>query len=180
MIRRPPRSTLFPYTTLFRSHEPVATRDVVLPAAPGDRVAVTHEEAVAEVVRGGRVRYAGRAVEEPERHLAAAVRDVEEEAAVSARGVRRSQQVEVGPELHVASGVRRGEAEVGDGVIRRVRSVHRESNDARELLVRPRGAERVAVEHDRALRDLDADDGHRRRLPDGRDDDVGRAPGEEI
>src|SRR2546423_10987334 len=23
MIRRPPRSTLFPYTTLFRSHEPV-------------------------------------------------------------------------------------------------------------------------------------------------------------
>src|SRR5256885_11628417 len=24
MIRRPPRSTLFPYTTLFRSHEPAA------------------------------------------------------------------------------------------------------------------------------------------------------------
>src|SRR3712207_8485230 len=24
MIRRPPRSTLFPYTTLFRSHEPFA------------------------------------------------------------------------------------------------------------------------------------------------------------
>src|SRR5947207_6256538 len=26
MIRRPPRSTLFPYTTLFRSHTPGATR----------------------------------------------------------------------------------------------------------------------------------------------------------
>src|SRR5258708_11500472 len=25
MIRRPPRSTLFPYTTLFRSHSPTAT-----------------------------------------------------------------------------------------------------------------------------------------------------------
>src|SRR3712207_3262288 len=25
MIRRPPRSTLFPYTTLFRSHEAIAT-----------------------------------------------------------------------------------------------------------------------------------------------------------
>src|SRR2546430_12145238 len=25
MIRRPPRSTLFPYTTLFRSHDPEAT-----------------------------------------------------------------------------------------------------------------------------------------------------------
>src|SRR6266496_6789127 len=24
MIRRPPRSTLFPYTTLFRSHKPIA------------------------------------------------------------------------------------------------------------------------------------------------------------
>src|SRR2546428_1481032 len=26
MIRRPPRSTLFPYTTLFRSHEPIESR----------------------------------------------------------------------------------------------------------------------------------------------------------
>src|SRR3712207_8827008 len=26
MIRRPPRSTLFPYTTLFRSHEPLGDR----------------------------------------------------------------------------------------------------------------------------------------------------------
>src|SRR2546426_5840571 len=28
MIRRPPRSTLFPYTTLFRSHHDVRDRDV--------------------------------------------------------------------------------------------------------------------------------------------------------
>src|SRR2546429_5510323 len=28
MIRRPPRSTLFPYTTLFRSHRAVGTRPV--------------------------------------------------------------------------------------------------------------------------------------------------------
>src|SRR5258708_21455159 len=27
MIRRPPRSTLFPYTTLFRSHENILVRD---------------------------------------------------------------------------------------------------------------------------------------------------------
>jgi len=27
MIRRPPRSTLFPYTTLFRSHKGYATAD---------------------------------------------------------------------------------------------------------------------------------------------------------
>src|SRR5438309_4331178 len=30
MIRRPPRSTLFPYTTLFRSREQVRDRDPVL------------------------------------------------------------------------------------------------------------------------------------------------------
>src|SRR2546422_4232858 len=27
MIRRPPRSTLFPYTTLFRSHAPLVARE---------------------------------------------------------------------------------------------------------------------------------------------------------
>src|SRR2546430_9352918 len=33
MIRRPPRSTLFPYTTLFRSPERIADRDHELPRA---------------------------------------------------------------------------------------------------------------------------------------------------
>src|SRR5262245_65297726 len=39
MIRRPPRSTLFPYTTLFRSHagEPLATGPGHLIAPPPDR-----------------------------------------------------------------------------------------------------------------------------------------------
>src|SRR3712207_7401189 len=39
MIRRPPRSTLFPYTTLFRSRPPVLVR---LERADGDREAVEH------------------------------------------------------------------------------------------------------------------------------------------
>src|SRR2546426_1826140 len=38
MIRRPPRSTLFPYTTLFRSHgranDPHRARDLGAPAGP--------------------------------------------------------------------------------------------------------------------------------------------------
>src|SRR5438477_5777861 len=34
MIRRPPRSTLFPYTTLFRSHGGVRRRKVARPAHP--------------------------------------------------------------------------------------------------------------------------------------------------
>src|SRR3989442_9683774 len=37
MIRRPPRSTLFPYTTLFRS----PTREPVAPAQAGARTALT-------------------------------------------------------------------------------------------------------------------------------------------
>src|SRR2546429_4718129 len=37
MIRRPPRSTLFPYTTLFRSNEEVAAPAVVVAAYERDR-----------------------------------------------------------------------------------------------------------------------------------------------
>src|SRR5688572_31379000 len=44
MIRRPPRSTLFPYTTLFRSVRQVGDREV---GAEDVRVAVDEEEALA-------------------------------------------------------------------------------------------------------------------------------------
>src|SRR3712207_8840949 len=40
MIRRPPRSTLFPYTTLFRSSGPGGAPDVDGPHAPGIAAAV--------------------------------------------------------------------------------------------------------------------------------------------
>src|SRR5437016_8095352 len=43
MIRRPPRSTLFPYTTLFRSvrgRHPRPSRRGLLAGAAGDRIAV--------------------------------------------------------------------------------------------------------------------------------------------
>src|SRR5687768_18369100 len=38
MIRRPPRSTLFPYTTLFRSRETEHADGPIAPALPGDAV----------------------------------------------------------------------------------------------------------------------------------------------
>src|SRR3712207_7982527 len=54
MIRRPPRSTLFPYTTLFRSQHrhldaqlPRRRGEVGLPAHPGQGVALAEQEAVA-------------------------------------------------------------------------------------------------------------------------------------
>src|SRR3712207_7934253 len=47
MIRRPPRSTLFPYTTLFRSRRAIAALPVDVPdgarcAAPRQSLAVSH------------------------------------------------------------------------------------------------------------------------------------------
>src|SRR3712207_8704331 len=50
MIRRPPRSTLFPYTTLFRSHDAVgAGRDRLRDVAGGRHAAVRdHRHALAE------------------------------------------------------------------------------------------------------------------------------------
>src|SRR2546427_4949558 len=53
MIRRPPRSTLFPYTTLFRSHHcPADHHDVPHARGPGThehRVPVPVERRIAEV-----------------------------------------------------------------------------------------------------------------------------------
>src|SRR2546429_9910085 len=46
MIRRPPSSTLFPYTTLFRAHEPAEV------AEPEEPVPLAHIVAVGEVARG--------------------------------------------------------------------------------------------------------------------------------
>src|SRR5690348_18242985 len=38
MLRRPPRSTLFPYTTLFRSIVPVGQREIFLGLPAGGRI----------------------------------------------------------------------------------------------------------------------------------------------
>src|SRR5436309_7307878 len=49
MIRRPPRSTLFPYTTLFRSAEELVRRRVL---HVGERFDFTHDR-IREVAYGG-------------------------------------------------------------------------------------------------------------------------------
>src|SRR3712207_8154357 len=53
MIRRPPRSTLFPYTTLFRSVLAVARarRRVAAAADAGQRLALPHLERLGPVAR---------------------------------------------------------------------------------------------------------------------------------
>src|SRR3712207_8154837 len=52
MIRRPPRSTLFPYTTLFRSEDQLHARDGERPADFGD---AHHRVRLPERADGGRV-----------------------------------------------------------------------------------------------------------------------------
>src|SRR2546427_2897135 len=44
MIRRPPRSTLFPYTTLFRSCEPTERADAPPRERESERAAERHEQ----------------------------------------------------------------------------------------------------------------------------------------
>src|SRR5258708_21217980 len=54
MIRRPPRSTLFPYTTLFRSHPRRDLRFSRLPKSTAHRVlAMLTQVAAVEQVEGG-------------------------------------------------------------------------------------------------------------------------------
>src|SRR3712207_7867458 len=42
MIRRPPRSTLFPYTTLFRSNDAIRRNDLSRSRTGGERVQTTY------------------------------------------------------------------------------------------------------------------------------------------
>src|SRR2546430_17638672 len=56
MIRRPPRSTLFPYTTLFRSkREPLGVRlaRLLVPALADDFLVAGNDAADARIRRGG-------------------------------------------------------------------------------------------------------------------------------
>src|SRR2546430_13493941 len=69
MIRRPPRSTLFPYTTLFRS---IITRALLTRMKPGAwfvntaRARLVDNEALVDLLRAGRIRGAALDVHETE------------------------------------------------------------------------------------------------------------------
>src|SRR3712207_7657107 len=64
MIRRPPRSTLFPYTTLFRSHAVV--REVLNKSAVRRRCHQVHVQVVEPVGRQGRAIPVGDGCDAPE------------------------------------------------------------------------------------------------------------------
>src|SRR2546430_12191390 len=61
MIRRPPRSTLFPYTTLFRSRQLHAKRGIRKDRLAVRRTRVMHQRPDAARLKPGRQRVAGSA-----------------------------------------------------------------------------------------------------------------------
>src|SRR2546430_5229829 len=70
MIRRPPRSTLFPYTTLFRSDQGVTGRRATRILEPGVRAGAHRGPTLPPLCRGHEPRPGGR-----RRELVAPVRD---------------------------------------------------------------------------------------------------------
>ena len=98
-----------------QGHHSVLAWDIVLPPRPGHRVALAHQETVAEVLARGRVVRPGRAVEHAERDLAAAVRHIQEEAAIASAG--GAKEIEVRGGLGEPLGIARGQAQIGDGLI---------------------------------------------------------------
>src|SRR5256885_2603032 len=52
MIRRPPRSTLFPYTTLFRSREPADVRGALRPLELGNVADAEEDGGLRQAVHG--------------------------------------------------------------------------------------------------------------------------------
>jgi hypothetical protein len=144
-------------------HHAVAPRHVGLPADPGHRVAVAHQELIAEILAGRRVVRARSGVEHAEGDLAAAVGHVEEQPAAPA--VERPQEVEVGGVLHEPAGIARGQTQVRDRLVGPGRRIRGEVQHALELLVRvgrpARALERGAVQHRLAPDDLEPDHSHR-------------------
>ncbi len=107
-----------------------------------------------------RIRGVRGVLEDRQDPLRAAIAGFVEQPAVAARGIDRLQQVEVGGELDEALRILRREIEIDDAAVLRQRRIEREVDFARELFVRPRGAERLAVEDD--LAPFDPEPGHAR------------------
>ena len=141
-------------------HHAVPARHVGLPAHPRHGIAVPHEKSIAEVLGRARIGHAHRAVEEAERDLPPAVRQVEEEPAIPGGRVDGAEEIEVRPALHLAAGVRRRERDVGDGRVHGEAGVDGEADDPRERFVGAGAPEGAAIEHRRAGVNLERGHGH--------------------
>src|SRR5262249_6580309 len=137
-------------------HQAAASWNIELPSDPDERVALPHEEAVAEIRIGGRVEHPRCAVEIVKDVLAPSVEDGEQHGAICARGVLRSKDVEIGRKGHAPGRIARRLVEIDDDLVAGMLGIDREEDLADELLVRSMGAKRLAAENVRARRNLDS------------------------
>ncbi len=143
------------------AHQPFRRRHVVLPAAPHDRVAAPHQEAVAGIGRGAGSDRPRHAVERRQRQSVAAVRHVEEQPVTAAPRILRHQDAEIGRVVDEAVAAVTGEVDIGDDAVQLVRRIDGEMRRPVELDVTPDLAERPSIGELPADVDLETDNGHR-------------------
>src|SRR5689334_6127215 len=97
-------------------------------------------------------------VEDGKESLVAAIHDIEEQDAVSVRGLLRFNNEQVGGKLHLALAVPRRLVEIGDDAIARIIRRDREVDLAGELFIWSDRAEGFSAEHVLTARDFDARD----------------------
>ena len=141
--------------------------DVPLPADGGYRVAAGEQEAVARM----RLRPHGcigrRAIHHGDDAAAAAVRQLDDAAAVRLSGVHRQHDGKIGRELDQPRRIARRQLQVADPGVRRVDRVDREVRRAVHLLVGAHRAEAPVPGIGHARRDLEPRERHWRLLADG-------------
>src|SRR6516165_6252223 len=95
--RHPPGDWFFLFDRWRRikAHQVVTVRDVELPAHPHQRVALAHEEAVAEIRLCGRVEILWGAIEIANDVLAPAIKHVEQRNAIAERRVLRGEHIQI-------------------------------------------------------------------------------------
>ena len=95
----------------------------MLPTAPDQGVTLAHQETVAGFQRRVR-RNVRRAVDVAQGQGLAAVQHVQQQPSVALSGVVRVEDAEVGVELHQPVGIARGQLDVGNGLVGRMKRVN--------------------------------------------------------
>ena len=118
--------------------------DVDLPSDPHQRVAVAHQQAVAEIGVGGRIVAWRGPIEPSQQRSTATVRDLEQQNAVALRRIRRAKHIEVGREAHAAIRITWRVIQIDDAGVVRIGRIQRELDPADEPFVRPAWFRRTA------------------------------------
>jgi hypothetical protein len=98
-------------------HKPVDCRDVMLPTAPYDNVAMAHQKSISAIERRTGGDRSWNAIEHRERQAVASVYHVEQQAMVAAPGILRNQDPQICSEPDAAIAVTRHKIDVSDAPV---------------------------------------------------------------